>query len=53
MKVKKILAEALEAQFSAPTEQKMFNSDEKSIEQLQREIVQALQRLEQAEIDKE
>jgi hypothetical protein len=30
----------------------MFKADEKSIEQLQKEIVQALQHLEQVEIDK-
>ena len=51
--VKKILDETLEAQVSAPIEQKIFNSDEKSIEQLQKEIVQTLQHLEQVEIDKD
>jgi hypothetical protein len=52
-KVKKILVETLEAQVSAPIEQEIFNPDEKSIEQLQREIVQALQRLEQAEVGRD
>jgi hypothetical protein len=52
-KVKKILTETLEMQHAAPIEQKLFKADEKSIEELQKEIVQALQHLEQAEIDKD
>jgi hypothetical protein len=50
---KKILTEALKAQPAAPIEQKLFKADEKNIEELQNEIVQALQHLEQAEIDKD
>jgi hypothetical protein len=54
VKVKKILAETLKVQQpTAPTEQKLINADEKSIEQLHKEIVQALQHLEQVEIDKD
>ena len=53
-KAKKILAETSNIQQSAtPIEQKMFKADEQSIEQLHKEIVQALQHLEQVEIDKE
>lgn len=53
-KAKKILAETSNMQQSAtPIEQKMFKADEQSIEQLQKEIVQALQHLEQVEIDKD
>ena len=53
-KAKKILAETSNMQQSAtPIEQKMFKADEQSIEQLHKEIVQALQHLEQVEIDKE
>ena len=52
-KVKKILTETLEMQHAAPIEQKLFKADEKSIEELQKEIIQALQHLEQAEIDKD
>jgi hypothetical protein len=37
---------------TAPIEQKLINADEKSIEELHKEIVQALQHLEQVEIDK-
>jgi hypothetical protein len=51
---KKILAETSNMQQSAtPIEQKMFKADEQSIEQLHKEIVQALQHLEQVEIDKD
>jgi hypothetical protein len=54
LKVKKILAETLTVQQpTAPIEQKLINADEKSIEQLHKEIVQALQHLEQVEIDKD
>jgi hypothetical protein len=53
-KAKKILAETSNMQQSAtPIEQKMFKADEQSIEQLHKEIVQALQHLEQVEIDKD
>jgi hypothetical protein len=53
-KAKKILAETSKMQQPAtPIEQKMFKADEQSIEQLHKEIVQALQYLEQVEIDKD
>ena len=52
-KAKKILAETSKLQQSAtPIEQKLFKADEQNIEQLQKEIAQALQHLEQVEIDK-
>ena len=50
--VQKIIAETKTVQKAAPAEQKE-KSDEKTIEQLQNEIVQALERLEQVEIDKD
>lgn len=50
---KKILAETSKMQSVTPIEQKMFKGDEQSIKQLQKEIVQALQHLEQVEIDKD
>ena len=53
MKANNILAETSKVQPVTPVEQKMFKADEKSIEQLQEEIVQALQHLEQVEIDKD
>jgi hypothetical protein len=52
-KVKKILAETLKVQPAPPIEQEMFKADEKSIEELHKEIVQTLQHLEQVEIDKD
>ena len=53
-KAKKILAETSKMQQSVtPIEQKMFKADEQSIEQLHKDIVQALQHLEQVEIDKD
>jgi hypothetical protein len=55
-KVKKILAETSnmqQQQSVTPIEQKMFKAEEQSIEQLHKEIVQALQHLEQVEIDKD
>jgi hypothetical protein len=54
-KVKKILDETsnMQQQSVTPIEQKMFKADEQSIEQLHKEIVQALQHLEQVEIDKD
>ena len=51
-RVRKIIAEASQVQ-AAPVEQKPFKDEEKSIDQLQNEIMQALQRLEQVEIDKD
>ena len=53
MKANNILAETSKVQSVTPVEQKMFKADEQSIEQLQKEIVQALQHLEQVEIDKD
>jgi hypothetical protein len=52
-KANNILAETSKVQSVTPIEQKMFRADEKSIEQLQKEIVEALHHLEQVEIDKE
>ena len=52
-KANNIVAETSKVQSVTPVEQKMFKADEKSIEQLQKEIVQALQHLEQVEIDKD
>ena len=51
-KVQKIIAETSKVQ-AAPVDQKPFKAEEKSIDQLQKEIMQALQRLEQVEIDKD
>ena len=50
--VRVILDETAKVQTNAPVEQKQ-KSDEKTIEELQNEIVQALDRLEQVEIDKD
>lgn len=50
--VQKIIAESKNVQTAVPVELKQ-KSDEKTIEQLQNEIVQALERLEQVEIDKD
>lgn len=50
--VQEILDETTKVQRAAPVEEKQ-NTDEKTIEQLQNEIVQALDRLEQVEIDKD
>jgi len=52
-KVNKILAETSKAQSATPRGQKMFKADEQSLEQLQKEIAQALRQLEQVEIDKD
>ncbi|MDP8888413.1 MAG: hypothetical protein M3M89_02140 [Thermoproteota archaeon] len=53
-KAKKILAETSKMHQSVtPISQKMFKADEQSIEQLHKEIVQALQHLEQVEVDKD
>jgi hypothetical protein len=51
-KVQKIIAETSKVQ-AAPVEQKPFKAEEKSIDQLQKEIMQVLQRLEQVEVDKD
>jgi SOS response regulatory protein OraA/RecX len=51
-RVQKIIAEASQVQ-AASVEQKPFKAEEKNIDQLQKEIMQALQRLEQVEIDKD
>ena len=52
-RVQKIIAETTAKVQSAPVEHKPFGSEEKSIDQLQKEIVQALNQLEQVEIDKD
>src|SRR5918993_2684211 len=52
-KAKKILDETSKLQSAAPIEQKLFKAEEQNIEQLQKEIAQALQHLEQVEIDKD
>jgi len=51
-KVQKIIAETTKVQ-PPQVDHKPFKAEEKSIEQLQSEIVQALERLEQVEIDKD
>lgn len=51
-KVQNIIAETSKIN-EVPVEQKPFKQEEKSIDQLQNEIMQALQRLEQVEIDKD
>ena len=51
-RVQKIIAETTKVQ-AVQVEQKPFKAEEKSIDQLQKEIMQALQRLEQVEIDKD
>ena len=53
VRIKEILAETLKMQPTAPLEQKLIDADEKSIEQLHKEMLQALQQLEQVEIDKD
>jgi hypothetical protein len=52
-KVNKILAETSKVQSATPMGQKMFMADEQSIEQLHKEIAQALKHLEQVEIEKD
>jgi hypothetical protein len=55
-KAKKILAETSKMQRQSsvtPIQQKMFKADEQSIEQLHKEIAQALQHLERVDIDKD
>ena len=51
-KVQKIIAETSKVE-ATTVEQKPFRTEEKNLDQLQREIMQALQRLEQVEIDKD
>jgi len=51
-RVQMIIAETAKVQ-AAPVEQKSVNAEEKTIDHLQKEIVQALERLEQVEIDKD
>ena len=51
-KVQMIIAETSKVQ-SVPVEQKSVKAEEKTIDQLQKEIVHALERLEQVEIDKD
>jgi len=48
----KILAKTSEVQTSPHVRQKMFEPEEQSIEQLYKEVAQALRKLEQVEIDK-
>jgi hypothetical protein len=52
-KVNKIFAESSKVESATPMGPKMFKTDEQSIEQLHKEIVQALRHLEQVEIDKD
>lgn len=52
-KVNKIFAESSKVESVTPMGPKMFKTDEQSIEQLHKEIVQALRHLEQVEIDKD
>lgn len=52
-RVQKIIAETTTVQKAATPVDPKQKSDEKTIEQLQNEIVQALERLEQVEIDKD
>jgi hypothetical protein len=52
-RVQRIIAETTKVQQPLVVEQMPFKSEERSIEQLQSEIVQALERLEQVEIDKD
>ena len=51
-RVQMIIAETAKVQ-AAPVEQKSVKAEEKTIDHLQKEIVQALERLEQVEIDKD
>jgi hypothetical protein len=52
-RVNKIFAESSKVESATPMGPKMFKTDEQSIEQLHKEIVQALRHLEQVEIDKD
>ena len=51
-RVQMIIAETAKVQ-AAPVEQKSVKAEEKTIDHLQKEIVQALEKLEQVEIDKD
>lgn len=53
LRLKEILEETLKVEPTAPLDQKLIDVDEKSIEQLNREMLQTLQQLEQVEIDKD
>jgi hypothetical protein len=53
LKVNKILTETSKVESATPVGQKMFKADEQTIEQLHKEIVQALRHLEQVEVDKD
>ena len=53
LRLKEILEETLKVEPTAPLDQKLVDVDEKSIEQLNREMLQTLQQLEQVEIDKD
>jgi hypothetical protein len=53
VRLKEILEETLKVEPTAPLDQKLVDVDEKSIEQLNREMLQTLQQLEQVEIDKD
>jgi hypothetical protein len=52
-KANRILAETSKLEPTTPMGPKMFKADDENIEQLHKEIVQALRRLEQVEIDKD
>jgi hypothetical protein len=52
-KANKILAETSKLEPTTPMGSKMFKADDENIEQLHKEIAQALRRLEQVEIDKD
>jgi len=52
VRVQELIAETSKVQ-AAPAVQKPFKAEEKSIDQLQKEIMHALKRLEQVEIDKD
>jgi len=53
VRLKEILEETLKVEPTAPLDQKLVDVDEKSIEQLNREMLQTLRQLEQVEIDKD
>ena len=52
-KMNKIFTESSKVESATPMGPKMFKTDEQTIEQLHKEIVQALRHLEQVEIDKD
>ncbi|HEY1247852.1 MAG TPA: hypothetical protein VGE97_02580, partial [Nitrososphaera sp.] len=53
VRLKEIIEDTLKVEPTAPLDQKLVDVDEKSIEQLNREMLQTLQQLEQVEIDKD